>query len=186
MPLDDRDYVRGNHPPACTCASCVSRRLGQWQANQRGENPPRQSASRNPQIGSTSPRPIPSQPSGPHAKARGSGGGKFGAFLAVVFLLFLVWLGWGVWQEYREKGSITLEQDGQATSRQFEATLETVDDQIPSSVSDPVPIASIPIVTPVHTAIPQLSSVEGLPEIACRPDCSWDYEPLVSRVHWVE
>lgn len=28
MPLNDRDYVRGAHPPACTCVSCESRRSG--------------------------------------------------------------------------------------------------------------------------------------------------------------
>ena len=28
MPLDSRDYNRGSHPPACTCADCVARRQG--------------------------------------------------------------------------------------------------------------------------------------------------------------
>lgn len=28
MPLDDRDYVRGSHPPACTCADCTAARRG--------------------------------------------------------------------------------------------------------------------------------------------------------------
>ena len=28
MPLDSRDYSRGSHPPACTCADCVARRQG--------------------------------------------------------------------------------------------------------------------------------------------------------------
>lgn len=27
MPLDDRDYIRGRHPPTCTCTECVNRRL---------------------------------------------------------------------------------------------------------------------------------------------------------------
>ena len=27
MPIDNRDYFRGEHPPACTCADCVQRRL---------------------------------------------------------------------------------------------------------------------------------------------------------------
>jgi len=26
MPLADRDYVRGEHPPTCTCMSCERRR----------------------------------------------------------------------------------------------------------------------------------------------------------------
>ncbi len=28
MPLGDRDYIRGKHPPACTCKECENRRLG--------------------------------------------------------------------------------------------------------------------------------------------------------------
>ena len=32
MPLEDRDYVRGKHPPACTCKECVARRLGKESA----------------------------------------------------------------------------------------------------------------------------------------------------------
>jgi len=28
MPIDDRDYVKGEHPPNCTCVDCVNRRLG--------------------------------------------------------------------------------------------------------------------------------------------------------------
>jgi hypothetical protein len=27
MPISDRDYIRGQHPPTCTCAECVARRL---------------------------------------------------------------------------------------------------------------------------------------------------------------
>jgi len=30
MPIGDRDYVRGEHPPNCTCVDCVNRRLGIW------------------------------------------------------------------------------------------------------------------------------------------------------------
>jgi len=28
MPISDRDYVRGKHPPTCTCKECTERRLG--------------------------------------------------------------------------------------------------------------------------------------------------------------
>ena len=28
MPISDRDYVRGKHPPTCTCKECTNRRLG--------------------------------------------------------------------------------------------------------------------------------------------------------------
>lgn len=27
MPINDRDYVRDSHPPACTCVECVRKRL---------------------------------------------------------------------------------------------------------------------------------------------------------------
>ena len=29
MPLDERDYVRGKHPPSCTCTDCCESRLKQ-------------------------------------------------------------------------------------------------------------------------------------------------------------
>jgi len=39
MPIGDRDYVRGEHPPNCTCVDCVNRRLGIW----AGRNKPNKS-----------------------------------------------------------------------------------------------------------------------------------------------
>ena len=27
MPLYNRDYIRGNHPPTCTCEDCCEKRL---------------------------------------------------------------------------------------------------------------------------------------------------------------
>ncbi len=30
MPLSDRDYVRGKHPPNCTCKECTDKRLGKF------------------------------------------------------------------------------------------------------------------------------------------------------------
>lgn len=27
MPINDRDYMRDSHPPACTCVACVQKRL---------------------------------------------------------------------------------------------------------------------------------------------------------------
>ena len=31
MPISDRDYMRGSHPPSCTCVECTNRRLRKWQ-----------------------------------------------------------------------------------------------------------------------------------------------------------
>lgn len=28
MPIEDRDWYRGNHPPTCTCIDCVNKRVG--------------------------------------------------------------------------------------------------------------------------------------------------------------
>jgi len=33
MPIQDRDYIRGSHPPNCSCADCTNKRLGEM----RGE-----------------------------------------------------------------------------------------------------------------------------------------------------
>jgi hypothetical protein len=35
MPIDDRDYVRGAHPPNCTCVECTKRRLEELQKRNR-------------------------------------------------------------------------------------------------------------------------------------------------------
>ncbi|HUU65612.1 MAG TPA: CAP domain-containing protein [Dehalococcoidales bacterium] len=74
MPIGDRDYIRGNHPPYCTCKECTDRRLGKLQSGSRLDRlPPRR------------------KPSGP----------LLGCFLtlAVVFILLLlglvVWSLWG-------------------------------------------------------------------------------------------
>ena len=32
MPLSDRDYMREEHPPACTCVSCTKTQVKQEQA----------------------------------------------------------------------------------------------------------------------------------------------------------
>ena len=42
MPVSDRDYVRGNHPPACTCKECTDRRLRKFTGrNPDDKTPPR-------------------------------------------------------------------------------------------------------------------------------------------------
>lgn len=35
MPLNDRDYVKGRHPPTCTCTECVKRRLERIRKRER-------------------------------------------------------------------------------------------------------------------------------------------------------
>jgi hypothetical protein len=41
MPLSNRDYIKGEHPPACTCVDCVSKRLGIYN-NQKQKHIPSQ------------------------------------------------------------------------------------------------------------------------------------------------
>ena len=43
MPLSDRDYIRGTHPPNCTCKECTERRLQAFRGRSRSEKkPPKQ------------------------------------------------------------------------------------------------------------------------------------------------
>jgi len=35
MPIGDRGYIRGSHPPYCTCKDCTDRRLRKWQDSAR-------------------------------------------------------------------------------------------------------------------------------------------------------
>lgn len=98
MPVNDRDYVRGNHPPACTCVSCVARRRGPQQGRQvwrgrditpAGNNPP-PPANRMAQSAGKS-------------KSRKSGG-LWGGILALAALAILGYVGWTIWQNYQESG----------------------------------------------------------------------------------
>ena len=105
MPLGDRGYIRGNHPPACTCVSCVARRSGPregrqvWQGRDVTPPTPRpvRPGSGAPTIGTPPPsRPNPpSQGSSPQPKPRKSGG-KFIKLVAVAAIALLLWAGWGV------------------------------------------------------------------------------------------
>ncbi len=40
MPLDDRDYIRGKHPPSCTCRECTEKRLGRYFKEPHAQEPP--------------------------------------------------------------------------------------------------------------------------------------------------
>ncbi len=41
MPIEDRDYIRGTHPPYCTCKECTARRLGKLRRGSRSGRLPR-------------------------------------------------------------------------------------------------------------------------------------------------
>lgn len=96
MPVNDRDYVRGNHPPACTCVSCVARRRGHQQGRQvwrgrditpAGNNPPPPAS-----------RPAPSA-------GKSKSGGLWGGILVLAALAILGYVGWTIWQNYQESSA---------------------------------------------------------------------------------
>jgi uncharacterized protein YkwD len=82
MPIGDRDYSRGSHPPYCTCADCVNRRLSKWKGSGKRE------------------------PSGwkPVPPRRVNYGSKSNGLLAWVFKLAIIFIllifgiaGWSLW-----------------------------------------------------------------------------------------
>lgn len=97
MPVNDRDYARGDHPPACTCVSCVARRRGQQQGQQssRGRNI------------AVAKAPPPANRSGQTA-GKSKSGGLWGVLLALAALAILGYLGWTIWQNYQESGVVAL------------------------------------------------------------------------------
>ena len=111
MPLDDRNYMRGNHPPACTCVSCVARRGGYQPGRQvwRGRDITSRSAGRTqPEPANTVRRRGRARPN--RAAVPGPGRRKFGGKLkklaAVIIVAILLWAGLGVWQDYQEQGNL--------------------------------------------------------------------------------
>ena len=110
MPLDDRNYMRGSHPPACTCVSCVARRGGYQPGRQvwRGRDITSRPAGRT--------QPEPANTVRPQGRARpnraavpGPGrrksGGRLMKLVAVIVVAILLWAGLGVWQDYQEQGN---------------------------------------------------------------------------------
>lgn len=97
MPVNDRDYVRGNHPPACTCVSCVARRRGHQQSRQVWRGRDITPAENNPP-----PANRLAQSSG-KSKSRKSGG-LWGGILVLAALAILGYVGWTIWQNYQESG----------------------------------------------------------------------------------
>ena len=111
MPLDDRNYMRGSHPPACTCVSCVARRGGYQPGRQvwRGRDITSRPSGRT--------RPEPANTVRPQGRARpnravvpGPGrrksGGKLMKLVAVIVVAILLWAGLGVWQDFQEQGNL--------------------------------------------------------------------------------
>jgi len=94
MPVNDRDYVRGNHPPACTCVSCVARRRGTQQSRPG-------SRGRNIAVAKAPP------PGNRRAQSAGKSksGGLWGGILALAALAILGYVGWTIWQNYQESGA---------------------------------------------------------------------------------
>ena len=111
MPLDDRKYMRGNHPPACNCVSCVARRGGYQPGRQvwRGRDITSRPAGR------TQPEPAnavrrrgrarPNRAVVPGPGRRKSGG-KLMKLVAVIVVAILLWAGLGVWQDFQEQGNL--------------------------------------------------------------------------------
>ena len=97
MPVSDRDYARGDHPPACTCVSCVARRRGQQQGQQssRGRN-----------IAVAKAPPPTNRPGQPSGKSKS--GGLWGGILVLAALAILGYVGWTIWQNYQESGVVAL------------------------------------------------------------------------------
>ena len=152
MPVNDRDYVRGNHPPACTCVSCVARRRGHQQGRQvwRGRditpagNAPPPPANRS------------SQPSG-KSKSRKSGG-LWGGILVLAALAILGYVGWTIWQNYQESGaapppSIPAAPPPRPPEPAAAMPVAALATPTPEIVATPT-VAATPTATPVPTLTP--------------------------------
>lgn len=92
MPVSDRDYARGDHPPACTCVSCVARRRGPQQGRQVWRGRDITPAGNNP--------PPANRP--PQSSGKSKAGGLWGGILVLAALAVLGYVGWTIWQNYQE------------------------------------------------------------------------------------
>ena len=97
MPVNDRDYARGNHPPACTCVSCVARRRGPQQGRQVWRGRDITPAGNN--------RPPANRP--PQSSGKSKAGGLWGGILVLAALAVLGYVGWTIWQNYQESSGVT-------------------------------------------------------------------------------
>lgn len=82
MPISNRDYGRGSHPPYCTCVNCVNRRLNKWKGSSKRE-------------------PSGWKPAPPHRVSYGrESSGLLGWVfkLAIIFILLVFGVaGWSLW-----------------------------------------------------------------------------------------
>ena len=172
MPLNDRDYIRGSHPPTCTCVSCVARRSGPregrqvWRGRDVTPSTPRpvRPGSGTPTIGTPPPsRPNPpSQGSSPQPKPRKSGG-KFIKLVAVVAVALLLWAGWGVWQDYQRYNYFEPQRAGEVVLGQW----EDIPDNIVAVVSWLVrrPDATSPTIAASAPNTPMVEPTTDLPVV---------------------
>ena len=108
MPLSDRDYMRGKHPPSCTCVDCVNERLGitsnqqqtKYNKDEKTPNSPlhiKKQESVNSEI--TQPQyddNAPQKPTG-DTKTKGKSRNQLPKWLtAVLFIFAFSILGWGI------------------------------------------------------------------------------------------
>ena len=118
MPLDDRSYVRGEHPAACTCVACVAKRSGHRVGRQvwRGRDITPESDSRSgrsvrrgrditpklePQLGRQGRLKLVPAAGSKSRRSRG----KLFSLIAVAAFVIPVWSGWVVWQDYEKHHS---------------------------------------------------------------------------------
>ena len=149
MPVNDRDYARGDHPPACTCVSCVARRRGQQQGQQG-------SRGRNIAVAKAPPPPA-NRP--PQASGKSKSGGLWGVLLALAALAILGYLGWTIWQNYQESGVVALPAipaaPPPAPAALPTATLAAPTPEIVAAAAAPAPTASPePTLTPTPAPLP--------------------------------
>jgi hypothetical protein len=154
MPLSDRDYIRGKHPPYCNCVYCVNNRLGIVTRKIKKQYP------NNQDYITTVQYQYPSHKSS-SPKKEYSGCVKFlsCSFILVVVLLIVGVVGGGIWGIAKYHGNIG---EGIASAYNWVADgVITAKDNIGnwfSSISENTP----PISTGTSTAVPTTQTVGSI------------------------